>query len=310
MMKRFFCLLLFFSLLLVLIGCGEYPYKLNLNTDFPTSDTLPDGNGKACRVFILLGQSNASGASRTQYLQKNVSSEQYEIYARGYDNVLINYCVDDHTNTSYGAFTKVDLGCGCGDGFFGAEVGMAEELSAYFEGETVFILKYSMSGYSLNHHWLKNGKRGDIYNGCIQFLNTYLSYLESKNYCITVDAVCWMQGESDCSPEKAKQYLDNQCAFVSYLREDLKPYQNPAGIYFIDAGISDSPNWTPEYSDINAAKESFSTLSPLNRYFSTIDRGLTTMYEPYEQPDTAHYDAMSEIKLGHLFAEEIIKIYS
>lgn len=50
--------------------------------------------------------------------------------------------------------------------------------------------------------------------------------------------------------------------------------------------------------------------SPLNRYFSTIDHGLTTLNEPYDEPDTAHYDSMSEIKLGRLFAEQIIKIYS
>ena len=42
---------------------------------------------------------------------------------------------------------------------------------------------------------------------------------------------------------------------------------------------------------------------------STIENGLTTMYEPYYEPDLGHYDALSELKLGELFAEEFIKIY-
>lgn len=307
---KYLCLLFSLCILFLSVSGCTQKYDLNLNTDFPICDSLPDGNGQNCKVVILLGQSNASGASRTEYLQKNVTAEQYKRYCQGYDNVLINYCVDDHSNTSAGSFTKVGLSCGCTDGFFGAEVGMAEKLSEAFENETVFILKYSMSGYSLNHHWLRNGKRGDIYKACISFLNTYLSYLESKNYNVCVGAICWMQGEADCTEEKANAYLENQRKLVSYLRTDLKAYQDPMGIYFIDAGISDSPNWAPEYPLINAAKEIFSKDSPLNRYFSTIDHGLTTLNEPFDEPDTAHYDSMSEIKLGHLFAEQIIKIYS
>lgn len=309
-MKKIVCLLLALCLLFCFGGCTEDdPYAMDLNTDFPLCDDLPDGNGTTCRVIILLGQSNASGASRTEYLQKNVTAEQYSIYEQGFENVLINYCVDDHRNTSSGAFRPVDLTCGCTDGFFGAEVGMAEKLSQFFRDDTIYILKYSMSGYSLNHHWLKNGQRGDIYTACLKFLTTYLAALEEKNYAVSVDAICWMQGEADCSEEKAANYLNAQSRFVSYLREDLNPYQNENGIYFIDAGISDSPNWAPEYTDINAAKEAFATYSPLNLYFSTIDQGLTTSKEPYDKPDTAHYDSMSEIKLGWLFAEQIISIY-
>lgn len=47
----------------------------------------------------------------------------------------------------------------------------------------------------------------------------------------------------------------------------------------------------------------------LNIYFSTADEGLTTLNEPIGEPDVAHYDAMSELKLGHLFGRHIIKFY-
>jgi len=45
-----------------------------------------------------------------------------------------------------------------------------------------------------------------------------------------------------------------------------------------------------------------SSLNSLRRMINT----LFCTEEPTEQPDIPHYDSLSEIKLGHLFAEEII----
>ena len=117
-----------------------------------------------------------------------------------------------------------------------------------------------------------------------------------------------MQGESDTTEYKASRYYNNLIKFTSYLREDLDKYNNDE-IYFIDAGISDSPYCEPSYKEINKAKKDFSTLSPYNIYFPTIEEGLTTMYEPYENPDLGHYDSLSMIKLGELFGEKLLDIY-
>ena len=258
--------------------------------------------------IVLLGQSNASGCSIVEYLKLNTSEEKFKYYEEGFSNILINYCIDDHSFTSNGEFRKVDLTCGCGNGFFGPEVGIAEKLSEEYKNEKIFILKYTMSGYSLNHHWLNKFKRGDIYKACNIYLKTYLNYLIEKNYDISLDAICFMQGESDTTKEKAKNYYKNLKSFVSYLREDLKEYNND-DIYFIDAGISSSPYCLPSYEEVNEAKKAFSELSSYNIYFPTIENGLTTLYEPNYEPDLGHYDSLCEIKLGNLFAEEIINIY-
>ena len=58
---------------------------------YTVNDTLPDGQGKKATVILLAGQSNASGCSLDEYLQKNVSPEKYAEYEAGYDNVYINY---------------------------------------------------------------------------------------------------------------------------------------------------------------------------------------------------------------------------
>ena len=141
------------------------------------------------------------------------------------------------------------------------------------------------------------------------FVRTYMDYLLSRNYDAKIGAVCWMQGESDTTDFKASRYYDNQVAFVSYLRTDLMQYAEDGGIYFVDAGISSSPYCLPAYPAINEAKVHFSEQSPMNLYFSTIDAGLTTLYEPVGNPDLGHYDALSELQLGRMFGERIIKTY-
>ena len=273
------------------------------------SDTLPDGHGEQVKVIILIGQSNATGCSLTSYLQQGVSQEDYTEFTEGYDSVRIHFSLDDGKYSSGGAFVPVDVSCAAGEGCFGPELGMAQVLSRAFPNETVYILKYTMSGYSLHHHWLCNGQRGSIYEAFLAFAQSSLEYLQDNNYDPKIGAICWMQGESDTTEFKASRYLDNQTAFASFLREDLSDWAEEGGIYFIDAGISSSPYCLPAYPAINEAKERFAALSPLNLYFSTIDAGLTTLYEPEGNPDLGHYDALSELKLGQLFGQYILKSY-
>jgi hypothetical protein len=60
---------------------------------------------------------------------------------------------------------------------------------------------------------------------------------------------------------------------------------------------------------VNASKDAVAAASPMNALIDTISHGLSCSEEPAETPDLAHYDSMSEIKLGHLFAEEAAKFF-
>lgn len=289
---------------------GREYYKIDMNNNYEIVDTLENvPTGTVAKVIILIGQSNATGCSLTSYLKKGVSQQKYAQFEHGYQNVLINFCLDNHSYTSGGAFVPVDLNCAAGDGYFGPELGIAEQLSTAFPNEQFFILKFSMSGYSLNYHWLYDYQPSYIYQSFKLFATTYLGYLASKGYAPKVDAICWMQGESDTTDYKASKYYKNTVALVDCLRSDLTPYAPSGGIYFVDAGISSSPYCEPAYPQINKAKKRFADDSPLNVYFSTIEAGLTTLYEPESAPDLGHYDAMSELKLGRLFGAELLKIY-
>ena len=292
----------------------EWPGKaqdMKIHTDFPNPENLSEGNGQRVKVILLMGQSNATGIGRIKYLQQNTTPEQFAKYESGFDSVLINYCVDNHTNCSNGEFVNVDLGCSVWpDEVFGPEVGMAEKFSEAWGDEKVIILKYSYSATSLYYQWLAYGNRGSVYKAMYKYVNTYMKALERAGYDARIGAVCWMQGESDSfEPHVYDSYYVAQSNFVSYLRKDFAKYAEEGGICFIDAGISDSPCW-PGYKTINEAKEKMSNDSELNYYFSTIEAGLEWGVEPEESPDLAHYGAMSTLKLGHLFGEYVIAAYN
>jgi len=317
MKRRALLLAILLGLNLFLSGCepaaddmGEDDRVwLDMNTEYKQPTTLPDGGGQRVKVVLLLGQSNATGVALNSYLEKQLETQDYDAYINGFPAVLINYCLDNHEASSDGEFVKVDMTCGMDEGHFGPELGMAEVLAEEYENETVVILKYTMSGYSLSSHWLSQGERGSIYEAFLKFTKTYMDALRTSNYDARIGAICWMQGESDAADGMAELYYDNQTRFVSFLREDLSGYEEEGGIYFIDAGIYDAPICQPDYLIVNKAKTEFNKTSPLNMYFSTIDEKLTFHLEPEEEPDLVHYDSMSVLKLGHLFGEHVVQSY-
>ena len=93
------------------------------------------------------------------------------------------------------------------------------------------------------------------------------------------------------------------------VRNRFARYASNDGIAFIDAYIADSPSYWVYGEYVNKSKKAVSTLSPLNVLIDTISEKLECSKEPYEQPDIPHYDSLSQIKLGHLFAEETAKFF-
>lgn len=275
--------------------------------DFNVLDTLPDGSNQKVKVILLNGQSNASGVGSVSYLQQKSNNEDFIRYEAGYDNVLINFFSENGNYSSQSKFVKAKIGQGCTPDYIGPELGLADRLSSTYNDELVFILKYSWCGSNLHTQWRSpssDGDTGELYTAFINFTKTSMDYLLSKNYDASISAMSWMQGESDAFPPDSQAYKQNLTNFISDTRNDLTGYYENS-FYFIDAGISDSPAWT-DYLIINQAKSEVAALSEKNRYIDTILEGLEYDKEPVGQPDIAHFDALSTLKLGHLFADEII----
>ena len=270
-------------------------------------DNLPNGKGKKATVILLAGQSNASGCSRDDYLKQKVSTEKYAEYQNGYDNVYINYIAG--TNISNG-FVKCKTLQGELEGCFGPELGMAEKLNEQRPDELFFIIKCAWGATDLFNAWLSpssDGKTGQLYEDFVKFVKNNLKYLEDKNYDIEIEGMCWMQGESDSfTTENATNYEVHLSNFIKDIRRKFSRYSAQDGIAFVDACIADNPVYWVFCDLVNQSKKAVADSSEMNVLIDTNAQGLTCAEEPQPTPDMAHYDSLSQIKLGHLFAEEVL----
>jgi len=299
----------FFSV--VFAGTGIFlgvSYYLNNRIVFTVNDTLPDGQGQKATVILLGGQSNASGCSRDDCLQQKVSHQQYQEYQNGYDNVYINYLSGANQSQE---FVKCSTCQGELGGFFGPELGMAQKLNQLYPDQQFFIIKCAWGGTNLFEQWLSpssKGETGTLYKAFTTFVKTSLKYLKSKNYDIVIEGMCWMQGESDSFCEDiANDYGDNLTNFIEDIRNQFLRYSDPDGMAFVDAYIADNPAYWVYCDIINQNKLTVANSSPLNALVDTIAQGLRCDEEPIDTPDMAHYDSLSQLKLGYLFVEELAK---
>ena len=260
---------------------------------YTIQDTLPVGNGESVKVVILSGQSNAVGCSLFSYLQDEPDFDRLSL---GFDNVLLNF-YDAASDRTTNGFVPTDGHKGWTDDYFGPELGIADTLSSAFQGEKIFIIKFTYSGAALENNMAPG--RGDFYSQMVRFINKSLSYLQKKNYVPQIVGFCWMQGESDAmfAPDR---YKSNMTSLVTALRNDIDP-----NMRIIDAAIADNPVFWVHPDVVNAAKHQLSEELQDYIFIDTNAAGFTTDREPVENPDRAHYDAHSELVLGHLFGEQI-----
>ena len=277
----------------------------DLGTRRKISDT-----DKEVQVVVLLGQSNAEGCSHIEYLSDTVGEEKAAIYnGEGFSAVKIAFYNPGGGNSSQGEYVNTKTGQGYNETLFGPEVGLAEGIAAAEPTKPVYIIKYAYGGTALENQWRppSSGKMGFLYKGAVLYVREQCKKLEEAGFYPYVKAVCWMQGESDAAGGNYAGYEKLEKNFVSDLRKDLKYYAVPdKNVAFVDAGISDSYIWT-HYLSVNAAKKKLADADADHYYIDTIAKGLKYDNEPYGSPDIAHYDSASEIMLGELFADVLIR---
>ena len=309
--KKLILILIITTAIIASLGvvCGGV-YYLNNRITYTINDTLPNGQGKSAKVIILAGQSNASGCSSDEYLQRNVSANKYEQYQKGFDNVYINYISGKNASQ---AFVKCSTKQGELKDSFGPELGMAEKLNQLYPNELFFIIKCAWGDTNLHTQWLSpssTGKTGQKYREFEAFVSANIKYLLSKNYNIKIEGMCWMQGESDSFlKETATMYEYRLNNFIKDIRKKFSKYASDNGIAFVDAYIAANPIYWVEYKLLNQSKFHVSNLSSMNTVIDTNAAGLACSQEPEDSPDIPHYDSLSQIKLGHLFAERVCQFF-
>ena len=292
------------------------------------------------RIIIMTGQSNAGGVGHFHYLEDSLDEDKLDEIINGYNNVLITgYSNADITGDIYAdvqgfnGFRKVNASrytnTGGSIGTFGFEVSLADRLSKVFPDETTYIVKYAYGGSSLNYDWISPSSssvpvvpgldtssaghdRGWLYTGLVESLTSTINAISEKTNTIPmVEALMWMQGESDAVfADSLNAYLSS---FNNWMSDFTTTFADNISYKFAlyDAAICETANW--KYAlEINAIKRS--RIDDNNIYLDTNSR-ITTSFEPIGiGTDIAHYDAACYIDLGHMFADtylaRIINDYS
>ena len=278
---------------------------------------------KKAKVIILAGQSNAVGVAYNRYLPLHFSPEEVQRFYEGFPKIRIHYLSNDVKSTGF-----VPVTVRCTDSWrdtLGPEVGIARTLNARNPNEEYYIIKCAFSGTFLATDWLPPSVGGwerelalahrDEMYGRIRFggerpewgwcfhllleqTRDGLSRLEAAGLEPEIVGFCWMQGECDAFVMETVEPYGGR--YEALLRE----FQQAFGKYleqcvYVDAGIS--AYWAC-YRELNRVKAELAEREPNFRYLDTVAAGLATDQEPLEEPDKAHYDTESIIRLGELFA--------
>ena len=265
-----------------------------------------DPNVKYDDVYLIMGQSNASGISAYSFLE-TYEPDIYQRYIVGNDKVLMCYDTDDRIEKNY-VITK--FGYANTSEFFGPEIGIAEVISEVEDSS--YIIKATYSNTCLQTQYVSStGKKLRYYKRFISFIKNQLKALEKLNKTPRVRGVFWMQGESDTFLEDSWKYKDAEQYFLDYLRIDLNKWIydhfNFVDAYIFTRGIC-WPN--PEY--VNDCKQ---YIADNNEHCYCIktngeDENAIKLYlkcETGEGDDLAHYDSRSTLLLGRTAGEYLIK---
>lgn len=280
---------------------------------------------KKADLIILAGQSNAVGVGHEEYLPDHFPKEKVEEYKKGYETIKINYFSQ---NIKSNGFVNTTL-CSTKQNkkLIGPELGMAEFLSSIKSESEIFIVKCAFGTTTLYCDWLSPSsganydalafanQKSDIvasldsheelragwcYNELVKLTKESISLLESKGFSPRIRAFCWMQGESDANRGYVTHYSERYDNMLNDFNAEFSNYLEDC--VYIDAGIGKIWN---NQKHMNSLKYEYSKSHKNCIFIDTIANGLTTENEPKDNPDIAHYDSDSVIKLGWLFAENM-----
>ena len=257
-------------------------------------------------VFLLMGQSNASGNAPWSFLETS-NPEVYAKYSEGNDKVQISYDNYHTVETNYGPtkFGQADHAT-----LFGPEIGMAETISANYE--SAYIVKAALGGSCLQTQYVdKHGNKYELYNRFVLFIKNQVEKLEEMGKKPRIRGVFWMQGESDSSDSLCNTYAKATQNFYDYLRTDLNKWIF-GHFNFVDAYISTSSHYWKNPTVVNEAKQ---YVADHNEHCYCIKTNgedasaisLTLKSQTGQGDDDAHYDAQSMLLLGQTAGTYIIK---
>lgn len=259
-------------------------------------DEKPDENPPVSmvsrlRILLIAGQSNADGRAVVSGLPPGLQSPQND--------------VDFYYKTEGNTAALTTLRPGLSEtSQFGPEILLGRrfaDLHSSESGTRVVLIKYANGGTSLSSDWKAGGDATTAGDGpeYVIFQQTVGSGLAAlaaahPSAAIELDAMVWMQGESDTnSLAAANAYQTNLTDLIADLRATYG-----ARLPFVIGRLSDrqTANNATGMAIIQTAQDAVAASDPLAEIIDT--NGFTL------KGDNLHFDANGQQSLGSAFAEE------
>ena len=219
------------------------------------------------RVIVLAGQSNMMGRGRTADLPAGYKQTppNVEYFSQGRPQPLAKFA------------------------YFGPEVSLAHELAKAFPQDHITLVKQAASGSHITQ-W-QAGQA--LYKGLLR----QIGFADQVRNFNQVDAIVWMQGESDAQSDLtiANQYGANLMQLVKHLRQDLA-----------------SPNSVFVYGQVDLAHPAFNqAIQSVRTQQQSVQNQLgnavmVSTANLAKLNDGIHYNAAGQLELGKRFAQALI----
>ncbi len=219
------------------------------------------------RVIVLAGQSNMMGRGRTVELPAAYKTQPANVsyFSQGRPHPLTHFA------------------------YFGPEVTLAHELARAFPKDQIILVKQAASG-SFIRQWLPGQA---LYKGLLR----QIGFAEEEHTFQQVDAIVWMQGESDAQSnvKMAAQYGTQLIQLVNHLRQDLN---SPHSLFVYGQVDMEHPAFTDSIASVRHQQQLAE--SQLGNALMVSTTGLGKL------SDGIHYNAAGQMELGRRFAQALI----
>lgn len=214
------------------------------------------------RVFVLAGQSNMQGLGAVYQLKpwQKRTPPNVKFYTGG-------------------TRSPVPLVRG---GRFGPEVNFAHQLARVFPKDRITLIKVAAGGTPITQ-WMPGTRN---YRAILTQVQHALGFSNNR-----VDAILWMQGESDATtPHRANRYDGDLKRIISQLRSDLR---SPHSLFMIGE-VNPLAQRFPHVHTVRAKQRLVHNQVPNTQLIPT--GGLS------KNSDQLHYDTNGQLQLGNRFA--------
>jgi len=197
---------------------------------------VPEGSLGVINVWLIAGQSNASGYA----IDVPTDAATDPRFKEGFENVLYYGSADDN---SVSTFLPTKIGFGKSASASGAEIGIASMLdgsgsmnaviklgrgSSYLYPDTSNNVSQTYGTWTSPTYMKDNGisaegtNFGKLYNDFIQTVASGIAILEASGYTPVIRGMWWMQGEAEMWRENlAMEYEELLTALIKDVRSDL-----------------------------------------------------------------------------------------